>query len=135
MTPAIARIDHIHLYVRDRRAAQNWYRRVLGLEAVPSLAFWNQDGGPLTLTDRDDILHLALFEQPEPMPSPVIALAASAADFWEWRKHLETQLAMPLKVVDHHISWSMYFADPDGNRFEISSYDYVEIAAAIPSRS
>ncbi len=30
--------------------------------------------------------------------------------------------------VDHDLSWSIYFVDPDGNRFEVTTYDYDEVA-------
>jgi catechol 2,3-dioxygenase-like lactoylglutathione lyase family enzyme len=33
-------------------------------------------------------------------------------------------------VVDHDVSWSIYFTDPYGNRLEITTYDYDEIGNA-----
>ena len=34
-------------------------------------------------------------------------------------------------VVDHDLSYSLYFDDPDGNKLEITSYDHDYIKAAI----
>jgi hypothetical protein len=31
-------------------------------------------------------------------------------------------------VVDHQLAWSIYFLDPDGNRFELTTYDYEAVA-------
>src|SRR5687767_13333733 len=49
MQPQLATLDHIHVSVADRTAAEAWYRRVLHLERVERLAFWTADHGPLTL--------------------------------------------------------------------------------------
>ncbi len=38
MAPALIGIDHVHVLVRDRRAATAWYRDVLGLAPVPEFA-------------------------------------------------------------------------------------------------
>ncbi|VEB43570.1 Uncharacterised protein [Chromobacterium violaceum] len=38
MTPCIHGIDHIHVYARDRAAAESWYRRVL---ACPACRSWS----------------------------------------------------------------------------------------------
>ena len=36
-----------------------------------------------------------------------------------------------MEVEDHAVSWSLYFTDPDGNPFEITSYDYEVIQRAL----
>ena len=36
-------------------------------------------------------------------------------------------LARPMEAEDHQVSWSLYFADPHGNPFEITSYDYATL--------
>lgn len=33
-----------------------------------------------------------------------------------------------MKPVDHEVSWSIYFKDPDGNPFEDTTYDYEAFA-------
>ncbi|XWN29918.1 MAG: hypothetical protein ROR55_20830 [Devosia sp.] len=32
-------------------------------------------------------------------------------------------------LVDHQLAWSVYFADPDGNPIEITTYDYAHVAS------
>ncbi|POZ62236.1 VOC family protein [Chromobacterium alticapitis] len=131
MAPTTLGIDHIHVYVRDRAAAEAWYEHVLGLTRLAALAAWSQDGGPLTLADAAHSIHLALFERANPAPGPAIALRVDAAGFLAWREHLQNELGRRLDAVDHDLSWSMYFADPDGNGYEITSYDYAELAAGL----
>lgn len=115
MIPALQRIDHIHVFVSDRPAAEAWYGAVLGFGRIKELEFWAPDGGPLTLSDRSGIVHLALFERrPEPCRS-TIALATSAGDFLAWREHLAAALPVPVALEDHEVSWALYFKDPDGN--------------------
>jgi hypothetical protein len=51
MAPTLLGIDHIHVFVQDREAAEAWYARVMGLSRSPGLEFWAADGGPLTIQD------------------------------------------------------------------------------------
>lgn len=127
MTPDIHGIDHIHVYVRDHAAAEAWYRQALGLARVPALAAWSGQGGPLTIANSAGTLKLALFERVNAAPGPVIALGVNADGFLHWRTHLQQVLGMRLDVADHDLSWSMYFVDPDGNGYEITSYDYARL--------
>ena len=126
--PALQRIDHVHVYVADRAAALPWYANVLGFAPVPELEFWATDGGPLTVSNRSGTIHLALFERGAQTCRSTIALAADAAEFLAWRAHLEVVLGQPVAAVDHQVSWSMYFADPDANPFEITSDQYAVLA-------
>jgi hypothetical protein len=36
-------------------------------------------------------------------------------------------------VVDHDLSFSVYFTDPYGNRLELTTYDHGAVAAALAS--
>lgn len=129
MAPTLDRIDHIHVFVADRAAAERWYADVLGLRRIDAMAFWSADGGPLTIGNTSDSIHLALFERAAEKCRSTIALGATAAEFLAWRAHLAQVLGRPLDAVDHHIAWSIYFSDPDGNPFEITSYDHAPLAA------
>ncbi len=123
-TPTFSAIDHLHLHCRDRAAAEVWYRRVLGLSRVPELVHWAADGGPLTLRDANDVLHLALFEREPPPHNPAtVALRVGAAAFPAWQEHLRRALPSPPKFEDHGLSQSLYFRDPDGNPWEITCYE------------
>ncbi len=130
MTPSLERIDHIHVYVADRAAAQQWYARVLGLEPVPELAFW-AGTGPLTLGNPSGSVHIALFERPAQACRSTIAFAVDAGGFLAWRAHLAAVLGRAVEAVDHEASWSLYFTDPDANPFEITSYEHAAIRASL----
>ena len=131
MPPPLKGIDHIHVYVVDRVAAEDWYARVLGFTRDKKLEFWAADGGPLTLSDASGTIHLALFERPTEKCRSTIALATTSEDFLAWRTHLAALLDRPPEVEDHQVSWSLYFNDPDGNPFEITSFEYAELAAQL----
>jgi Glyoxalase/Bleomycin resistance protein/Dioxygenase superfamily len=124
MAPTLTGIDHIHIFVSDRVAAEDWYRRVLGLVRAPALESWAAGGGPLTIVDASDRVHLALFERPRQSCRTVVALGASGAEFLSWLAHLRSALGRQLEPVDHELSWSLYFEDLDGNPFELTSYEY-----------
>jgi catechol-2,3-dioxygenase len=127
MPPPLDAFDHVHVYVQDRAAAERWYARVLGLSRTPELVFWAVDGGPLTLQNESGSIHIALFEQTVMPCRSTIALRVPGAAFGAWRAHLKRELPGGVSFEDHQASVSLYFADPDGNPYEITSYD---VAAA-----
>jgi len=123
MVPKLDGVDHIHVYVQNRPAAEQWYARVLGFGRVEALAGWSDGQGPLTLQDADGQVHLALFERaPQPNRS-VIALRVGAAAFKGWQAHLAQQPGLAVTFADHEIAHSIYFSDPDGNPYEITTYE------------
>ena len=131
MPPLLESIDHIHVFVSDRAAAERWYATVMGFERVRDLEFWAADGGPLTIADRSGTIHLALFERPAQACRSTIALGVDATQFLAWRTHLARIFEREVEAVDHQVSWSLYFADLDGNPFEITSYDYATLATKL----
>jgi catechol 2,3-dioxygenase-like lactoylglutathione lyase family enzyme len=131
MAPKLTGVDHVHVFVSDRLAAEAWYHRVLGLARASALESWAAGGGPLTVADESDRVHLALFERPRQSCRSVVALGASGVEFLSWLTHLESALGRKLEPVDHEFSWSLYFEDPDGNPFEITSYEHAAISAGL----
>lgn len=129
--PRLDDIDHIHVYVADREAAQRWYAEVLGLAPVDHLREWAADGGPLTIGNPGGSIHIALFERPAQACRSTIALSCGATAFVDWQRRLCTALGKPMEPVDHALSWSLYFTDPDGNPYEITSYEHAEIRALL----
>ncbi len=132
--PRFDAIDHLHVYVNHRAAAEAWYGRVLGLQRLEAFAHWATGMGPLTLRDAGDQLHLALFERPtegsKQARHATIALRVGAADFVEWQRHLAEQLPQAPRTVNHGgDAASLYFSDPDGNPFEITCYDMAALRA------
>jgi catechol-2,3-dioxygenase len=128
MPPSLEKIDHIHIHVADRTAAEAWYREVLGLHRLPELVFWASDGGPLTVANAAGSVHLALFERARESNRSVIAFSVGADEFIAWQLHLQRALGAAPTLEDHTLSWSMYFSDPDGNPYEITSYEYEPLA-------
>ncbi len=129
--PPLSGVDHLHIFVADRAAAERWYADALGLHRVEALAHWAADGGPLTLADTDDRVHLALFERPPQPNRATIALGTDAAGFIAWRQRLARWLGEAPQAVDHEVSWSIYFSDPDRNPYEITCYQHDSVAAAL----
>ena len=130
MPPEIDAFDHVHVYAANRAAAEAWYRDVLGFVRTRELEFWAPDGGPLTLQNEQGTVHLALFERPRQACRSTVALRVGAAAFGRWRDHLNSVLNGAVTMQDHEVSLSLYFADPDGNPFEITTYDYAMAKAA-----
>jgi catechol 2,3-dioxygenase-like lactoylglutathione lyase family enzyme len=127
MPPRIEAVDHVHVFVADRAAAEAWYQRVLGFHRTPALEFWAPGGGPLTIQNSEGTVHLALFERPREKCRATVAFRVGAQEFVSWRQHLKGVLGKEPAAVDHDVSWSLYFCDEDGNPFEITSYDHGEI--------
>lgn len=127
--PTLSSIDHVHVYTMNRSAAVAWYGRVLQLEPVTEFASWVANGGPLFLGNRSRSVCLALFEAERAKPaSPTIAFQVTGGEFSAWRSYLQSELGIAIESIDHEVAWSLYFSDPDGNRFEITTYDYAEVA-------
>jgi catechol-2,3-dioxygenase len=120
MAPVLERIDHVHVFVADRAAAEAWYERVLGLARLPELAHWAAGGGPLTVGNASGTIHIALFESAGQPCRSTLAFGVAAGAFRDWQDHLSAQLDRGVEVVDHGEALSLYFQDPDGNPFEIT---------------
>ena len=137
----VSRIDHIHLEVADRDAAADWYSRILGLERSEDLGSWADDPmGPLILTAGDGNPALSLFarQSKEVSRDTTVAFRTSGIEFLSFCGDLEGmdirdksgKKLTTSSVVDHALSWSVYFVDPDGNRLEVTTYDYEFVARA-----
>ncbi|MFK7916172.1 MAG: VOC family protein [Pseudomonadales bacterium] len=130
--PTLSGIDHVHIYVSDREQAARWFKKVLGFEVIAALESWATDGGPLTIGAAQSPIHLALFEKDEPTPASVVAFGASGEQFLEWQLHLAQQ-GLAVRCADHDLAWSLYFQDPWENLYEITTYDYDQVRAALPN--
>ena len=124
--PALAGIDHVHVYVDSHAEAERWYGDVLGFARIEEFAFWAADGGPLTLEDPGGRVHLALFERPGHPDTSAIAFGAGGDEFLAWKAHLERH-GLTLRVSDHDLAYSLYFSDPWGNLHEITTYDHEHV--------
>lgn len=123
MLPSLQAFDHVHVYVTDRARAEQWYNRVLGLFRSEEFAFWAADGGPLFLQNDTGAIHLALFERPAQVCRSTIAFRVSAAEYAAWKTHLESVLPGQVSEEDHIAAISLYFSDPEGNPYELTTYE------------
>ena len=132
-------IDHVELFVSDREAAVDWYQTVLGLETQHAFDRWADTGGPVLCSSDGGATNLAFFEDErrsggESTGFRRVAFEVSADGFHAFLERSE-ELALynpdggrleELEVVDHELSYSVYFCDPDGNRLEVTTYEYDE---------
>lgn len=136
-------LDHVHVHVANRDKAAAWFKRVLGLQIASPFAEWARDpDGPLFLSTHEGHHCLALFQrnsEHNKSGDHTIAFKVGASDFIGLVNQLDdlqlidkdrTKLSRD-DIVDHQLAWSLYFLDPDGNRFEVTSYDYDEIGAYV----
>ncbi len=130
MTPRLRGIDHVHVYVASRQAAEVWYRDVLGFRRAEAFAAWAVEGGPLTLENPEGTVHVALFETRDGRGSSTIAFGAGGEQFLAWKEHL-ARAGLDPRLADHDLSFSLYFSDPDGNTHEITTYDHAHVAARL----
>lgn len=138
----VQRIDHVHIEVSDREIAADWYKETLGLERHKDLQSWAEDPmGPLILQGGDGHPALSLFARgrKEPTRDSTIAFRVDGASFLQFCDSLDS-LKLKAKsggvltradVVDHDVSWSLYFLDIDQNRIEVTTYDYGKVQEAL----
>ncbi|MBH10695.1 MAG: hypothetical protein CMG74_10175 [Candidatus Marinimicrobia bacterium] len=123
MKPKLKNIDHIHIFLTYRKESLKWYRTVLGLKPVKNLLFWGKTG-PLTIGNDEKSIHIALFKGEPRENRSVVAFNTSGKEFINWHKKINDAANDNIEVVDHSVSFSIYFQDPYGNPYEITSYDY-----------
>jgi catechol 2,3-dioxygenase-like lactoylglutathione lyase family enzyme len=140
-----ARIDHVEVFVRDQYQAAAWYERTFGMRVVEALEDW-ADGGPLMIEIPGTDSKLALFrgEPPgfrQPLGFRRVAFGVDGTGFLAFLEHVgelgvhtdDGVLVHELPVVDHRHVYSVYFADPDGNRYEVTTFDRAVVADSLGS--
>ncbi len=113
------RFAHFVLRVSDMDASVTWYSTVLGMETVhrnPMLCFMTYD---------DEHHRLALAQttvEAGPKGAPgldhVAYTLGSLEDLLATYKRLKKHDILPVWPINHGLTTSMYYADPDGNRVE-----------------
>lgn len=135
--PSIGGVDHVELYVSDWDEAAAWYERVLGLAPDDSYAEWRETrSGPLMLS-VDGTTDLALFEREsakrgEGVSPYRVAFGTDADGFLAFLDRLVSldltdhagDTVTRRDVVDHELTYSVYFTDPDGNLLELTTDEY-----------
>jgi catechol 2,3-dioxygenase len=116
------KIGHIHLKVRDLGRSARFYQEFLDMKERERI------GNHFVFLSGTDVHHeVALQEVGEDAKSPGrydVGLFHTAFEVPD-RKALALAYKklkgndIPVLVVDHRISWAIYFFDPDGNGLEI----------------
>lgn len=145
-TFAVQQIDHVELFVPDRYEAARWYEEVLGLKILADLEDWAKvEGGPLMISSDGGSTMLALFKgrprgSRETAGHHRVAFRVDGPGFLQFVARLATvpvfnDQGQPLtaeQVVDHGKAYSIYFCDPYGHRYEITTYDYDYVSNNLP---
>ena len=115
-----AKFAHFVLRVRNLQESIGWYQTVLGMEMVhraEKIAFMTYD---------DEHHRLALAETPVAAEIPpgapgldhVAYTLESLGDLLATYKRLKSKGILPAWPINHGLTTSLYYADPDGNRVE-----------------
>ena len=145
----VRQIDHVELFVPDRREAAAWYEATLGLRIVPEFEVWAENPrGPLMISSDDGSTKLALFQgesqgDRHTAGYHLVAFRVDRDGFLEFLRRLDRH---PLRnvsgqrltrelVVDHEQAFSLYFVDLYGHRLEVTTYDYEATREALQQAS
>ena len=138
----VQQIDHVELFVPDLYQAARWYQKNLGLEVVAQFEHHAKSGtGPLFVSSDGGNTKLALFKgkprgQRETAGHHLVAFRVDGEGFMKFLARAgefpafddEGNETTELRAVDHGDSFSTYFCDPYGNRFEVTTYDHDSVA-------
>ena len=117
------KLGHLVLAVRDARASRDFYTKALGLR----VAHEDLEHGAVFLSFGVQHHDLALFqlatgEQPNATQPGLHHTAWQLGSFAELQAAYRELQQLGIKVestVEHNVSRSIYFHDPDGNRVEL----------------
>jgi catechol 2,3-dioxygenase len=119
----IERVGHVVLKMRDIEAAKSFYHGILGMKIADE-----REGLGVFFRFNDYHHDIAVFKVDEDAAAPErnqvgLAHVALIADSFETVKSMYQRLKendVPIdRTVDHGITKSVYFRDPEGNQIEI----------------
>ena len=117
------KLGHVVLKVRDAQKSKEFYTRALGLK----LAHEDRDRGTVFLSCGTQHHDLALFqlatgEEPGATQPGLHHMAWQLGSFEELQAAYRElrELGIPVEsTIEHNVTRSVYFHDPDGNRVEL----------------
>ena len=117
------KLGHIVLKVRDAQTSKAFYTRALGLK----VAYEDREQGAVFLSVGTQHHDLALFqlatgETPQPSQPGLHHMAWQLGSFEELQAAYRDlrELGIPVEsTIEHNVTRSVYFHDPDGNRVEL----------------
>ncbi len=121
-----AHFAHFVIRCSDKAKSVAWYNKVLGMEVVhenPMLAFMTYDG-------EHHRMALVQIEGGEKMPTTapgmdhVAYTLPSLGDLLGTYKRLKAEGIVPVWPINHGLTTSMYYEDPDGMRVELQVENY-----------
>ena len=111
------RLNHLHLHVRDRSAAESFYAKWLGMDVM-------RRGESLTFLADEDGFELALMDDREPIPMPSwfhfgyrLNSAREVVDLHDRMREAGVGIVKPMYRDESLVSFRC--ADPDGYAIEI----------------
>jgi catechol 2,3-dioxygenase len=119
----IERVGHVVIKMRDLEAAKRFYRDILGMKITDE-----REGFGVFFRFHDYHHDIAVFKVGEDAAAPQknqvglahIALVADSFDTVKaMYKRLQDHNVPIVRTVDHGITKSVYFQDPEGNELEI----------------
>jgi catechol 2,3-dioxygenase len=118
------KVGHVVLKVRDLRRAEEFFTEVLGFEVVTRLN--SPRGVFFTLGEQHhDLAVLEVPSQAESVSDHQVGLhhvalqVGSLDELQECYRTLKAHNVTITRTIDHLITKSIYFLDPDGNGFEL----------------
>ncbi|MEM7345770.1 MAG: VOC family protein, partial [Chloroflexota bacterium] len=124
--------------------AAQWYQQRFGLEIVSEYQFWAETG-PLMISSDNGNTMLALFQGDGPgFNSDIgfrrVAFRVDSVGFFTFLERLSEypvfdqngHLTHQIDVVDHDLAYSLYFCDPYGYQYEVTTYDYELVSNQLP---
>ena len=132
-------IDHIEVYVKDKDKAASWYKKVFGFVPIKEYEEWTRNNGPLFIGNKKEFtIKLALISGTRDTDGSInrIAFGTSGRGFVDFINKMNSIVLYRTDrnnsrvkvtsndIVDHQLSYSVYFDDEDGNKLEVTCYDY-----------